>query len=166
MNLVKMEIEGFRAYGEKTLVEFGELTTLIGDNGAGKTTALILLNKIFGANASDRIIRASDFYSPMEENTMDVSQKQMLCDVYFQLDSADDRAQAELLRHVCVTAPQGGLILHVQLCANWLEDGSAEGAIESKVYFVIDDSNPTKIKRQEALRRELNLIRDLCASGS
>lgn len=159
MRLVKMVIAGFRSYGEKTTVEFGELTTLIGDNGAGKTTALIVLNKMFGANASDRIIRASDFYSPIEENSVTAERKQMLCDVYFQLDSGDNRAQAELLSHVCVANPQGALILHVQLSANWVNDGSAEGAIESKIYFVIDDSNPDDIKQWEAPRRELNLIR-------
>ncbi|NRN81784.1 hypothetical protein IMAU30115_01977 [Lactobacillus helveticus] len=56
MKLVKMEIDGFRSYGKKTTLKFGELTTLIGDNGVGKTTALLVLNKMFGANASDRII--------------------------------------------------------------------------------------------------------------
>ncbi|MCI1699183.1 ATP-dependent nuclease [Liquorilactobacillus nagelii] len=159
MKLVKMMIEGFRSYGEKTTVRFGELTTLIGDNGVGKTTALIVLNKMFSAHASDRIIKTSDFYSPIEENLVTADQKQMLCDVYFQLDSGDDRAQAELLSHVCVANPQGELILHVQLSANWVNDGSAEGAIESKIYFVIDDSNPDDIKEREAPRRELNLIR-------
>ncbi|WP_318766909.1 AAA family ATPase [Lactiplantibacillus carotarum] len=107
MKLVKMVINGFRSYGEKTTVKFGELTTLIGDNGAGKTTALIVLNKMFGANASDRIIKASDFYSPIKENSVTADRKEMLCDVYFQLDGGDDRAQAELLSHACIANPQG-----------------------------------------------------------
>lgn len=34
MKLVKMEIDGFRSYRKKTTLKFGELTTLIGDNGA------------------------------------------------------------------------------------------------------------------------------------
>jgi len=159
MKLVKMEIDGFRSYGEKTTLEFGELTTLIGDNGVGKTTALLVLNKMFGANASDRIIRESDFYSPIGENSVTTDQKKMLCDTYFQLDDSDDRAQAELLSHVCIENPQGALILHVQLSASWMDDGSAEGAIESKIHFIIDDSDPNNIKQQEAPRRELNLIR-------
>lgn len=159
MKLVKMVIDGFRSYGEKTTLKFGELTTLIGDNGVGKTTALLVLNKMFGANASDRIIRESDFYSPIGENSVTTDQKKMLCDTYFQLDDSDDRAQAELLRHVCIAKPQGALILHVQLSANWVDDGSAEGAIESKIHFIIDDSDPDNIKKQEAPRRELNLIR-------
>lgn len=159
MKLVKMEIDGFRSYGKKTTLKFGELTTLIGDNGVGKTTALLVLNKMFGANASDRIIRESDFYSPIGENSVTTGQKKMLCDTYFQLDDSDDRAQAQLLRHVCIAKPQGALILHVQLSANWVDDGSAEGAIESKIYFIIDDSDPDNIKKQEAPRRELNLIR-------
>jgi len=159
MKLVKMEIDGFRSYGEKTTLEFGELTTLIGDNGVGKTTALLVLNKMFGANASDRIIRESDFYSPIGENSVTTDQKKMLCDTYFQLDDSDDRAQAELLSHVCIANPQGALILHVQLSASWMDDGSAEGAIESKIHFIIDDSDPNNIKQQEAPRRELNLIR-------
>ncbi|WP_270851020.1 ATP-dependent nuclease [Lactobacillus delbrueckii] len=159
MKLVKMAIDGFRSYGKKTTLNFGELTTLIGDNGVGKTTALLVLNKMFGANASDRVIKESDFYSPIGENSVTTDQKKMLCDTYFQLDDSDDRAQAELLRHVCIANPQGELILHVQLSASWVDDGSAEGAIESKIYFIIDDSDPDNIKQQEALRRELNLIR-------
>jgi Predicted ATP-dependent endonuclease of the OLD family len=85
MKLVKMEINGFRSYGEKTTLEFGELTTLIGDNGVGKTTALLVLNKMFGANASDRIIRESDFYSPIGENSVTTDQKRCCAILIFNL---------------------------------------------------------------------------------
>lgn len=47
MKLIKMKINGFRSYGEEVIVEFNGLTTFIGDNGAGKTAVLIMLNKIF-----------------------------------------------------------------------------------------------------------------------
>lgn len=160
MKLVKMKIAGFRSYGTMTTIKFDRLTTLIGDNGAGKTTLLIALNKVFGSNISDRIIRASDFYSPLdEEKKITDEPKQLSFDIYFQFEDNDTRAQAALLKRVCIEEPKGNLMLHVQLEATWTDDGSAEGLVESKVWFVTDDTDPENIRRQEASRRDLNLIR-------
>ncbi|WP_162253149.1 AAA family ATPase [Secundilactobacillus kimchicus] len=39
MKLTKLIIDGFRSYGEPTTISFDNITTLIGSNGAGKTTA-------------------------------------------------------------------------------------------------------------------------------
>jgi ABC-type enterochelin transport system ATPase subunit len=48
----------FHSYLVEATVEFAELTTLIGDNRAGKKIALIVPIKLFGADASDFIIKA------------------------------------------------------------------------------------------------------------
>ncbi|GKS82313.1 hypothetical protein LPAF129_19990 [Ligilactobacillus pabuli] len=108
---------------------------------------------------SDRIIRASDFYSPMNEMQKPAKAKDLSCDVYFQLENDDSRVEAAFLKRACVTEPQGKLLLHIRLEASWTDDGSSEGAIESKVWFVIDDTDLENIKKHEAPRRELNLIR-------
>ena len=104
MKLTRVVIKGFRSYRDETTIKFGELTTLIGNNGAGKTTALIVLNKMFSANVSERIFHASDFYSAMNEEQDITVSKEMSCDAYFQMDDGDGRAEAVLLKHACLVA--------------------------------------------------------------
>ena len=65
MKLSKLKLYNFRSFGEsEQVINFDELTALIGNNSAGKTAALIALNKIFADNSIDRNLERSDFFLP------------------------------------------------------------------------------------------------------
>ncbi len=48
MRLKKIKIYNFRSFGEEKIIEFDEMTTFIGNNSSGKTSALVALQKMFG----------------------------------------------------------------------------------------------------------------------
>jgi putative ATP-dependent endonuclease of OLD family len=51
MKLVALELENYRAYHERTRVEFSDLTTLIGKNDIGKSTIIEALEVFFVSGA-------------------------------------------------------------------------------------------------------------------
>ncbi|WP_125579134.1 ATP-dependent nuclease [Lacticaseibacillus suibinensis] len=164
MKLTKLIIDGFRSYGESTTIDFDNITTLIGSNGAGKTTALIALNKMFSVNANDRIISPTDFFVATQDNGELQSSTKLTCEAVFEFEQEDDsasqkHADALLLKHLCVKGPGEALILRIQLVATLEDDGTADGAIDSHIYYV-----PTLgVCKDEDLvlasRRELQHIR-------
>ncbi len=53
MKLVKLHVEGFRGFAEKTTVKFDDLTVFVGKNDAGKSSILDALNIFFEAGKID-----------------------------------------------------------------------------------------------------------------
>ena len=54
MKLVRLHIEGFRGFAEKTTVAFDDLTVFVGKNDAGKSSILDALNIFFGESKIDQ----------------------------------------------------------------------------------------------------------------
>lgn len=95
MKLAALEVENFRAYQERTRVEFSDLTTLIGKNDIGKSTIIEALeiffnNEIVKVDSSDACVRskgktvtiACEFSEFPEEITLDAGASTSLADEY------------------------------------------------------------------------------------
>lgn len=72
MILKKIKIYNYRSFGEERIIEFNKLTTFIGNNSSGKTTALSALQKLFGVTAGERALVRSDFHLYKHENPEDI----------------------------------------------------------------------------------------------
>ena len=58
MKLSKLKIHNYRCFGEgEQVIYIDDLIAFIGNNSAGKTTALCALNCIFSENSNDRILK-------------------------------------------------------------------------------------------------------------
>lgn len=75
MKLVKLAICNYRSFGERQEIEIDDITTFIGDNSAGKTSALSALNCIFSPYSRDRFLTKSDFHisQEFEKDKLDLS---------------------------------------------------------------------------------------------
>lgn len=164
MFLKKVIIEGFRSFGNKETILLDGLTTFIGNNGAGKTTALQALNKMFSVHAKDRIIEYSDFFIASDEGESMPDEKKLSCEAIFNFKKngdIDDQASAGYFDFLTVDGPDEVPYLRVRLEATWKSIGGVNGTVESNIYFItqpfgekIEDDN--KIM---ATRFQLNPIR-------
>ncbi|CDG00919.1 AAA family ATPase [Clostridium chauvoei] len=84
MRLKKIKIYNYRSFCEAKIIEFNELTTFIGNNSSGKTTALSALQKLFGATAGERALVRSDFHLNKDENPEDIQEKNLYIEAVFE----------------------------------------------------------------------------------
>lgn len=61
VKIKKLIVDGFRSFGTRTIIEFSKENAFIGNNGSGKTSCLLAMNKMFSPNASERSITRNDF---------------------------------------------------------------------------------------------------------
>lgn len=165
MRLVKVILDRFRSFGTKTEIDIDDLTAFIGGNGAGKTTVLLALNKMFSANASERIIKESDFFmSPQKEDTT-VLERKFSCEAIFEMSSIDTdanrSASTAFFSHLVVNGEGEKLILRIRLTAKWVAQGPADGTIDSKISYVVSSlkTNVDDEHLVDASRFDLNNIR-------
>lgn len=84
MRLKKIKIYNYRSFGEEKIIEFNELTTFIGNNSSGKTTALSALQKLFGTTVGERTLVRSDFHLNKDENPEDIQEKNLYIEAVFE----------------------------------------------------------------------------------
>lgn len=168
MKLAKLKLYNYRSFGEKEqLIEFDDLTTLIGNNSSGKTSALAALNTIFSENPGERNLNRGDFYLPKDKEPEELEEQSLYIEVVFQFDELKDEqasttyAIPTFFDSFVVDAPGGAPYLRIRLEATWQKSATIEGTIESKIYYItcpeadenIDDS------KRSASRHDLNHIR-------
>ena len=163
LKLQKLIINGFRSFGTKTVVEFSKENAFIGNNGSGKTSCLLAMNKMFSLNPSERIITKKDFY--VCSDNKDALSRRLMIEAIFQLDNVlndkDQNAEGEYWNRLLVESNESCPILRIRLNAEWTNDGSAEGSIDTKYSFILspENTNEKNEKSQLARRSELSSIR-------
>ena len=163
MKIKKLIVDGFRSFGTRTVIEFSKENAFIGNNGSGKTSCLLAMNKMFSPNASERSITRNDFYMCSENKS--VSSRKLMIEAIFQLDNAlngkDQDAEREYWRRLLVESNNSCPILRVRLNAEWTDDGSVEGSVDTKYSFILSPENTTREDEnsQLARRSELSSIR-------
>lgn len=163
MKIKKLIVDGFRSFGTRTVIEFSKENAFIGNNGSGKTSCLLAMNKMFSPNASERSITRNDFYMCSENKS--VSSRKLMIEAIFQLDNAlngkDQDAEREYWRRLLVESNNSCPILRVRLNAEWTDDGSVEGSVDTKYSFILSPENTTREAEnsQLARRSELSSIR-------
>lgn len=141
MRLSKMKLKNFRCFGpEGTIIEFENLTTIIGANSAGKTAILNALIKMFG-NTGDKEITRSDFYVSSQTDPATIQENSFEIEVFFDFPELIDGDENEYavpiyFESFTVSSPGNPPYIHMLLEAKWESSNDPEGIIEYKFWFV------------------------------
>ncbi len=101
MKLVKLKLYNYRSFGEsEQIINFDELTALIGNNSSGKTAALNALNTIFSENSSDRILERGDFFLPKDKAPEDLEEQSLYVEAVFHFNELQKRKR---IYYICYT---------------------------------------------------------------
>lgn len=168
MNLQKLIISNFRCYGkEPTVIEFDEITGLIGHNSSGKTALIVALMRMFGDKVSERSVVRGDFHIPSNVKLEDVTQNDLYIEAFFSFESLEAYTEDSndvpiYFKHLVVAESGGKPFIRIRLEATWEKNFSLDGIIDSEIYFVhtnldqIDESK--KIKATRRLLEPIKLI--------
>lgn len=167
MKLSKIKLHNYRCFGDdEQVILIDDLVAFIGNNSAGKTAALCALNCIFSENASDRILKRSDFHLPKDMKPEEFLRQEMYIEAVFtfeELESEDGEKYAvpQFFESLVVDAQDGTPYLRVRLIATWENSTTLEGAIDSKVVYITcsEKQEFTEEDIRNAQRRDLDRIR-------
>ncbi|MEN1990546.1 ATP-dependent nuclease [Paenibacillus hubeiensis] len=146
MRLSKLIISNFRCYGPKeTVIDFEDITTFIGANSSGKSSALQALSKMFGETAADRTLEKSDFYVAHNEVLEDLQRRELYIEVIFTFpiiknEDGDSEhteyAVPTYFDNFVVEKPGEPPYLRIRLQASWEQSNTPDGIIESKICYM------------------------------
>lgn len=138
MYISSITIQGFRSFGEPVYIPIKEkLTTFIGHNSSGKTTALDALRKVFGSSLLEREIKREDFHIRHQEDPTVIKNKNLSIETCFHFMEADTEAIAHFFSDMVVNATGSPPYIRIRLEASWSEsEVYQDGDIESKLYFI------------------------------
>lgn len=165
MRLTKIIIEGFRSFGEKQTITFGDLTAFIGENSSGKTAALSAIGKIFGQRQADRQLSRSDFHLPVGKKPEDVEELQMSIEAIFEFDELGEANSNDIVGvfydYLTINGPAKTPIVRIRLSAKWSKSANADGSIDSEIMFIGcgEGESETKENHIPARRQVLDSIR-------
>ena len=151
MKLKKIKLKNFRCFGaEESVIEFEDLTTIIGANSSGKTALMAALLKLFGENSAERELIRSDFHLAKDVYSEEVNNLSCSIEAVFEFDElsqettgedsgeADKRTHAVPLffEHFVITDEGKSPYLRILMEANWNSSSSPEGIVEAKYWCV------------------------------
>jgi hypothetical protein len=140
MFIERLTLSNFRCFGpgENVIPLQRELTTFVGLNGTGKTAVMLALQRLFGVTGEQRRLRRQDFHleavdvAPIRERTLMLEAVVAFPELS---EGGNPATVAEFFQHMA--ADEGGqLKCRLRLNATWTDDGSVDGAIDSRVYAV------------------------------
>ncbi|MBR4720165.1 MAG: AAA family ATPase [Clostridia bacterium] len=143
MKLKKIKINNFRCFGPKTTtIYFEKFTTFIGANSSGKTAAMLSLVKLFGTLPSEKEITRSDFHLPYGKKPEEVDSAEMYIEAVFTFPELQNEEETEsaipaFFKYFVVKDETSEPYLRIRLESSYINDGSIEGLIESKYYFIV-----------------------------
>lgn len=167
MKLSKLKLHNYRCFGsDEQTIKIDDITSFIGNNSSGKTAALLALNCLFSDNSADRVLKRSDFHLPKDTKPEDVESQELYIEVMFTFDELEEGEQGSssvptFFKSLVVDNPGGAPYLRIRLEATWEKSSNAEGAIESKVYYITcpEDVEITEEFKSTAPRKDLDRIR-------
>lgn len=140
--LKKVKLSNFRCFGEtETEISFQQLTAFIGTNSTGKTAAMIALTKLFGNTTAEREIYRADFHLPYGELAESLKSSSLYIEAVFGFDELSEsdnpkNAIPSFFKYFVVDGPGEMPYMRIRLEATYTEDGSSEGVIETKCFFI------------------------------
>ncbi|MCI1890692.1 MAG: AAA family ATPase [Schleiferilactobacillus harbinensis] len=163
MYLKKIILEGFRSFGKRQEIDFENLTAFIGNNDAGKTTALLALNKMFSANPAERLLTYSDFFVSNSSSESEVLSKSFSCEAVFGVEEDligdDNKGAAAYYSHLLIDDPDGELYLRIRLEAEWKKTSVTDGTIDSTIRFITTPFGDKESEDGSVIARRYDLDR-------
>lgn len=167
MKLSKIKLRNYRCFGNsEQVIKIDDITSFIGNNGSGKTAALLALNCMFSDNPADRVLKRSDFHLSKNLKSEEMESQELYIEAVFtfgELEAGEDGSNSvpAFFKSLVVDNPDGTPYLRIRLEATWEKSSNIEGAIESKIYYITcPESIPiTDEYRISPLRRDLDRIR-------
>lgn len=144
--LSKLKIKGFKSFGsaEVELPLENKLTSFIGLNSAGKTTALEALKKLFGLTLADRELTRQDFHIAKDEIPEHITERKLSIEVRIDFTEEEQEAVPHFFSEMVVDGEATDPYLRVRLEASWRKSNlTPSGEIEAKTYFIkVADGQP------------------------
>ncbi|HEK0674097.1 ATP-dependent endonuclease [Proteus mirabilis] len=139
MQLKKIFISGFKSISNQnpqTIYLDSELTTFIGHNGTGKSTAMEALNKLFSVDHSLRGISINDFHNANDEK--DEKSKSLTIEAWFSFPKPDGSKVSipPLIEHLTIDKSDGTILFRVRLESKLSFETNPMGDIDEDVWVV------------------------------
>lgn len=144
MKIDSITLKGFRCFGDTpTTVNLSEeITAFVGANGSGKTALLEAILRVFGVTTKQRTVVRTDFHVP--SNTL--GEERSSCELYIDVrltfpelannHTPVDPSVPACFRHMVVEQPDATPFVRILLEAKWVDDGTVDGDIEQKLWWV------------------------------
>jgi putative ATP-dependent endonuclease of OLD family len=169
MKIDSITIKGFRCFGNKptTIKLSEEITALVGANGSGKTALLEAMSRVFGITNKQRTIISTDFYAFADSSKNNSSERELYVDVCLTFSELEENPNSKSLNqavpacfhHMVVTNAAQTPFVRIRLEAKWVDDGTIDGAIEQKLWWVITDQElPTDDQKRPCEASDRGLI--------
>ncbi|NCQ24427.1 MAG: hypothetical protein COW54_09985 [Rhodobacteraceae bacterium CG17_big_fil_post_rev_8_21_14_2_50_63_15] len=141
MHIEKISLRNFRCFGDTSVsipINSG-VSGFVGDNGAGKSSALEALKRLFSSVSSERKLRKSDVHFGHGEDSQEVDEREVVIDVVFGFSDPD--AIPHVFSDIFFDSADQSLKVRLRLEANYKKSESHEDDIEVKLYTVrtLDD---------------------------
>lgn len=164
MRIDSLTLQNFRCFGPTpTTISLGDITALVGANGAGKTAVLQAVVRLFGVPPSERGIQRSDFHATLDVDPDEVNEVALMIEARLAFpELAGPRAQPAAVpghfQHMIVNQPGGEPYCRVRLEATRTRGTLPEGDIEENVFWVttsgtnVTDADKLRMRNPERNR--------------
>ncbi|MFP1760903.1 ATP-dependent nuclease [Lonsdalea quercina] len=164
MQLKKIFISGFKSISNKNpqIIDLDhELTTFIGHNGTGKSTAMEALNKLFSVDHSLRGISINDFHNA--DGGKDEKSKSLIIEAWFSFPKPNEGKISipPLIEHLTIDKSDGVILFRVRLESKLSFEANPMGDIDEDIWVVntSDDlvEESSKQKLSAAVRNSIQV---------
>lgn len=166
MKIEKVIVKGFRSFGDVQEIFLNNMTSIIGANGAGKTSFLIALNRIFGMTQKDRQILNEDFYLPAGQQLDDSQERKLFIEIkaiFPELvgEHPNLDAVAECFRNMTIDSGVNQLpYVRIRLESTYTRDPYGDGEIKTDYYWIKDSYLENLVIGSELEKKTLMLAAD------
>jgi energy-coupling factor transporter ATP-binding protein EcfA2 len=157
MKLESITLKDFQCFGnETTTIKLGDLTTLIGANGAGKSAVLLALARIFSTTPGLRGLRRADFHMPpLKKGEAPPKTIALTIDVRFSFpeltpEQPENPAVPPCFRHMAIDREDAPPFCRIRLEGTWHATNLADGEVEEHVWWVRSDEPEPKVDHKTA----------------
>lgn len=151
MKIESITLKNFQCFAsDATTIPFGDLTTLIGANGAGKSAALQALRRIFGVTPGARGLQRADFHvPPLKKGEAPPKSITLAIDLRLTFpeltpEQPENPAVPPCFRHMAIDREGAPPFCRIRLEGTWHATNLADGEIEERTWWVRSDDEEPK----------------------
>ncbi len=136
MHIESLSMRNFKCFGDavvKVPIQPG-VTGFVGDNGAGKSSALEALKRLFSPISAERQLRKSDVHFGHGEDSQNVDEREVVVDVVFGFSNPD--MIPHVFNDIFFNAADQSLKVRLVLEGHYVKSEAYEDDIEVKLYTV------------------------------